>query len=460
MLKLTINEASYSERLNLALCEYVSSQAAELVQWEMDLGDDTEYNFELLFPGTYVKEHSSEECIEVLKSIHDRLASYTFYQELTPLQQYVLYNVIEAACEWEDNSSEDKVECTDDWYEEFERSLPDEVKKLIYEEIEEADFIIESCEDICQYIGLFFEDTDFLEDNIRSLVELAIRQTEVFVKKEMSLEDLDKYIEVMPIDVVTEYKAFRERYKQEEDRGIIVNANTIRQDILEIGYVLTHGVSYDKLIELHRMIDCKYSYYMLDIGLGMWGFTPENGFNYESLGERSIRENLLALKSKLEGLIIDTKDKEVVSDTMNKKVFVVHGRKEGVRDDIELFLRRIGLEPIVLCNQPDSGLTIIEKIEKYTDVNFAVVLYTDCDLGKLKSDVDLKPRARQNVVFEHGYLIAKLTRKNVVALVEPGVEIPGDLSGIIYISLAETDWKQHVMKEMNNCGMIFDWSKV
>ena len=74
--------------------------------------------------------------------------------------------------------------------------------------------------------------------------------------------------------------------------------------------------------------------------------------------------------------------------------------------------------------------------------------------------MDLKPRARQNVVFEHGYLIAKLTRKNVVALVEPGVEIPGDLSGIIYISLAETDWKQHVMKEMNNCGMIFDWSKV
>ena len=40
MLKLTINEASYSERLNLVLCEYVSSQAADLVQWEMDLAMD------------------------------------------------------------------------------------------------------------------------------------------------------------------------------------------------------------------------------------------------------------------------------------------------------------------------------------------------------------------------------------------------------------------------------------
>lgn len=60
-----------------------------------------------------------------------------------------------------DNSSEDKVECTDDWYVEFEQSLPDEVKKLIYEEIEEADFIIESCEDICQYIGLFLRIQTF-----------------------------------------------------------------------------------------------------------------------------------------------------------------------------------------------------------------------------------------------------------------------------------------------------------
>ena len=36
-------------------------------------------------------------------------------------------------------------------------------------------------------------------------------------------------------------------------------------------------------------------------------------------------------------------------------------------------------------------------------------------------DTDLKPRARQNVVFEHGYLIGKLGRNKVCALVKEEV---------------------------------------
>ena len=44
-------------------------------------------------------------------------------------------------------------------------------------------------------------------------------------------------------------------------------------------------------------------------------------------------------------------------------------------------------------------------------------------------------RARQNVVFEHGYLIAKLGRKNVCALVRDNIEVPNDISGIVYVPL-------------------------
>lgn len=60
----------------------------------------------------------------------------------------------------------------------------------------------------------------------------------------------------------------------------------------------------------------------------------------------------------------------------NNKVFIVHGHDEAVRDRVELFLRRVGLDPVILCNKPNGGLTIIEKIEEYTDVAFALVLYT------------------------------------------------------------------------------------
>ncbi|MBX4268893.1 nucleotide-binding protein [Clostridium estertheticum] len=149
-----------------------------------------------------------------------------------------------------------------------------------------------------------------------------------------------------------------------------------------------------------------------------------------------------------------------MSSINNKKVFIVHGRNTSVRNDVELFISRIGLEPIILCEQANRGMTIIEKIEANCDVSFSIVLYTGCDEGRLKGELDLNDRARQNVVFEHGYMVAHLGRANVVALTEEDIEIPGDMSGIIYISLQDPEWKQKVMKEMRAANLNFDWYKV
>ena len=102
---------------------------------------------------------------------------------------------------------------------------------------------------------------------------------------------------------------------------------------------------------------------------------------------------------------------------------------------------------------PSTGKTIIEKIEKYTgNVCYAIVLYTPCDEGKAKEDAEYKSRARQNVVFEHGYLCGKLTRSHVCALVKGDVEVPGDLSGIVYVSMSEK-WEFDVAKEMKAVGI-------
>ncbi len=144
---------------------------------------------------------------------------------------------------------------------------------------------------------------------------------------------------------------------------------------------------------------------------------------------------------------------------IDNKIFIVHGHNIKVRDDVEFFCRRIGLEPIILAEKASEGMTIIEKIEKYSDVSYALVLYTGCDEGRVKGAGELRDRARQNVVFEHGYMVAKLGRNRVIALVEKGVEIPGDLSGVVYISLEDADWKMQVMRELNSGGLSIDWTK-
>ena len=144
------------------------------------------------------------------------------------------------------------------------------------------------------------------------------------------------------------------------------------------------------------------------------------------------------------------------------KVFIVHGHDNAAKEAVARFVEKIGLEAIILHEQASSGQTIIEKIEDNSNVGFAIVLYTPCDLGAAKGEKDhLKPRARQNVVFEHGYLIGKIGRENVCALVKGDIETPNDISGIVYIKMDEGDgWKLAVAKEMKKSGYDVDLNKI
>nr|WP_301286038.1 nucleotide-binding protein [Lysinibacillus endophyticus] len=140
-----------------------------------------------------------------------------------------------------------------------------------------------------------------------------------------------------------------------------------------------------------------------------------------------------------------------------KKVFIVHGHDEAVKASVARFLEKLDLTPIILHEQANQGRTIIEKIEDYTNVGFGIVLYTPCDIGKANSDSEYKPRARQNVVFEHGYLISKLGRNNVCALVKDDVEKPGDISGVVYIQWdSGNGWHFELIRELKSSGYEVD----
>ncbi|RQW71839.1 hypothetical protein EBB56_05325 [Halomonas sp. YLB-10] len=143
--------------------------------------------------------------------------------------------------------------------------------------------------------------------------------------------------------------------------------------------------------------------------------------------------------------------------TRNKrKVFVVHGRDNEAKQEVSRFIESLGLEAIILHEQASSGMTIIEKIEHYSnDADFALVLYTACDKGRgaYETKVPARDRARQNVVFEHGYLMAKLGRENVCSLVKGKIETPNDISGVVYVPLDDFGaWKNEVARELKACG--------
>lgn len=142
---------------------------------------------------------------------------------------------------------------------------------------------------------------------------------------------------------------------------------------------------------------------------------------------------------------------EVEVDT--SKVFIVHGHDDIAKLEMAGFIKELGLEPIILHMQPSGGRTIIEKIDEYSNVGFGIVLYTECDIGAKRNTLDYNWRARQNVIFEHGYLIGKLGRSRVTAVVKGNVETPNDISGVVYIAMNQNaNWKEELKLEMRNVG--------
>ncbi|MEX0323187.1 MAG: TIR domain-containing protein [Puniceicoccaceae bacterium] len=138
------------------------------------------------------------------------------------------------------------------------------------------------------------------------------------------------------------------------------------------------------------------------------------------------------------------------------KVFIVHGHDVGFKNEVARFIEQIGLQAVILEEQANKGQTIIEKIESNTEVGFSIVLYTACDKGySVSKPDDVKSRARQNVVLEHGFLMGKLGRSKVCMLVkDAGIETPSDVSGIVYS--ASGHWKMDVAKELREAGYTFD----
>lgn len=142
------------------------------------------------------------------------------------------------------------------------------------------------------------------------------------------------------------------------------------------------------------------------------------------------------------------------SKLSNKKdVFIVHGHNEELKEKVARLLEKLKLNPIILHEQSNEGQTIIEKFEKNSNVDFAIVLLTYDDYGNEKSNKEKNKRARQNVILELGYFIAKLGRSKVMPLYEENVELPSDIQGVLYTLIDDSEnWRFKLVKELKAAG--------
>lgn len=141
-----------------------------------------------------------------------------------------------------------------------------------------------------------------------------------------------------------------------------------------------------------------------------------------------------------------------------EKVFIVHGHNGELKQSVARIIEKQGIEAVILSEQVNQGRTIIEKFEGYSDVSGAICLFSADDVGSAKAEANEKPRARQNVVLETGYFMGKLGRNRIVILADEGVEMPSDLSGIVYTDTK--NWQLDLLRELNVMGYNIDLKKM
>ena len=142
----------------------------------------------------------------------------------------------------------------------------------------------------------------------------------------------------------------------------------------------------------------------------------------------------------------------------SKQIFIIHGHNEAKRRELSNMLKdRFGLEPIILSEQPDQGLTIIEKFEKYaSQCSYAFALFTPDDII---SDGDNQYfQARPNVIFELGWFYANLGRSRVCILDQASDKsrIFSDLQGVMRVQFKNDVSEKflEIERELKSIGII------
>ena len=156
-----------------------------------------------------------------------------------------------------------------------------------------------------------------------------------------------------------------------------------------------------------------------------------------------------------------------------RRVFVVHGRDEKLRQDLFSFLRAIGLEPI----EWSKAVALTGKASPYigeiVDAAFAhaqavVVLFSPDDEARLRNDLlrrddpkeekQLTPQPRQNVLFEAGLAFGHKPDRTVLVRIGR-LRTFTDILGRYEIRLtSQPETRQELANRLKNCGCTVDTS--
>jgi predicted nucleotide-binding protein len=143
------------------------------------------------------------------------------------------------------------------------------------------------------------------------------------------------------------------------------------------------------------------------------------------------------------------------------KVFVITGKDGKKRAAVASFLTNLGVEPIIPQEENGHKFNLIEKLEKISEVDFAIILLVGDEVGyTTEKPQEPRPRANQKVIFELGFLMGRLPQNLVCALYEEGLDLPAEYQGNVFIPFDGGGiWKLLTARAMKMAHIDIDMNK-
>jgi predicted nucleotide-binding protein len=182
----------------------------------------------------------------------------------------------------------------------------------------------------------------------------------------------------------------------------------------------------------------------------------------KSLGESSVEEGKIDLAISLEAPEIEIKKRVGnMEKTGGRKVLIIHSQDEEKAMEVADFLAKLDLSPILPYDQSSNGMNLIAELETNPEIVFAITLLTADDFGYPRGKPEeVKPRPKQNVIFDLGYLLGRMKQNLVCALYEEGLDLPSKYQGRVFIPYdADGLWRLLIARSMKLANVNVDLNK-
>ena len=144
-----------------------------------------------------------------------------------------------------------------------------------------------------------------------------------------------------------------------------------------------------------------------------------------------------------------------------RRIIVVSGTDELMKQTITGALRKLGLAAIVMSEEPGQGKKIVDRFADYADVGFALVLLSPDVYAYPKGEEATKRERmpKQDVTLMFGFLLGKLGKAKVLAFYResPNFAFPIEFEGVKFTAIDDRNsWKHILIHELTNCGYTID----